>query len=156
MLNAKLTLTNDFKAKFNKKLSYNELGKLRQARLKELDDKGYLQEITTRNDLGLACGFGENQYSRINSWVTYLIQHNKLSETLTGFKDNKPQYEYHYLGNSKPVAVEKPTAVETPEKIEISPTEAYEFELWLPNDKMLHVKLKTFEEVQTLINNFKA
>ena len=157
MLNAKLILTDEFKAKLNKKLSYPELGKLRQARLKELEEKGYLQEINTRNDLGLACGFSENQTSRINSWVTYLIQHKKLTETLIGFKDNKAQYEYHYIGDKIVKVAEKvEPAVETPEKVEISPSEAYEFELWLPNDKMLHVKLKTFDEVKNLINDFKA
>lgn len=53
MLDARLTLTDEFKEKLNQTANQRRLSELRQQRLQELDDKGYLSMIKTRFELGL-------------------------------------------------------------------------------------------------------
>lgn len=81
----------------SKSLSNLETGKLRWAKLKELEDNGQLGFARDRQDILTMMGVPKG-YGRHYGWLASRIKAGNISETLLGFgADNKPEYEYHII-----------------------------------------------------------
>lgn len=155
MLDARLTLTDEFKNKLNQTANQRRLSELRQERLQELDEKGYLSMIKTRFELGLACGYTDKQYARIASWVGYMVKTGRLTETLIGTnKNGRAEYEYHYKNlKTKKLPVPLQTRF-TKQDVEVDFRQSkYEVELITPTHFTVKLKLNSFDEVKNIVSN---
>lgn len=74
-----------------KKLTNRERGKLLYERLKECDANGKLNLASNRKEVSNLVGGNL-------PWVNGMISRRYLTETLQGFNNGKPTYEYHLTG----------------------------------------------------------
>lgn len=158
---SKVTFSEEFKEKFNKKISPQEKGRLRWERLVELDKIGALQNITSRKDLALAVGI-QNLPAGV-TWVASMVKQGVLIETLTGYNNYKAVYEYH-LGkplnytNGRKSFTKTAESVATVEQVKntVSKNETGNLELIVTVDGVnIQIKNATIECVVTLVKEFK-
>lgn len=96
---SKLTFRKETIEKMNKPLNRVQRGKLRWAKLKELEDGGKLSHATNRQEVAEMLG-ATKEYGPEYTWVSNLIKRGNMREILTGFgDDNRPIYEYHTTSN---------------------------------------------------------
>lgn len=158
---SKVTFSQEFKEKINKKISPQEKGRLRWERLNELDKIGALQKITSRKDLALAVGI-QNLPAGV-TWVASMVKQGVLIETLTGYNNYKAVYEYH-LGkplnytNGRRKFTKTTEDVATVEQVKntVSKNETGNLELVVTVDGVnIQIKNATIECVVTLVKEFK-
>lgn len=95
---SRLTFTKETKEKMSKPLNRRDVGKLRWAKLKELDKAGMLSNAKTRTDITRMMGLGTG-YGVGYSWISNLIQRGYLKETIYGKDANgQVEFEYHIVG----------------------------------------------------------
>ena len=94
-----LVITGETMAKAKKPLSNRRKGELRSQKLKELAESGKLAMIRNRGDLAEAVGYTYSQRSSAGyQWVHYRVQKGELQETLIGYNNGLPEYEYKLVG----------------------------------------------------------
>lgn len=158
---SKVTFSEEFKEKFNKKISPQEKGRLRWERLVELDKIGALQNITSRKDLALAVGI-QNLPAGV-TWVASMVKQGVLIETLTGYNNYKAVYEYHLgkplnytNGRRKFTKTVEDVAVAEKVKNTVSKNETGNLELIVTVDGVnIQIKNATIDCVVTLVKEFK-
>lgn len=158
---SKVTFSQEFKEKFNKKISPQEKGRLRWERLVELDKIGALQNITSRKDLALAVGI-QNLPAGV-TWVASMVKQGVLIETLTGYNNYKAVYEYHLgkplnytNGRRKFTKTVEDVAVAEKVKNTVSKNETGNLELIVTVDGVnIQIKNATIDCVVTLVKEFK-
>lgn len=158
---SKVTFSEEFKEKFNKNLSPQEKGRLRWERLNELDKIGALQKITSRKDIALAVGI-QNLPAGV-TWVASMVKQGVLIETLTGYNNYKPVYEYHIgkplnytNGRKKFTKTAENTTVVEQVKNTVSKNETGNLELIVTVDGVnIQIKNATIDCVVTLVKEFK-
>ena len=89
---SRLFFSKETQEKLNKPISPQHKGKLRWEKLKEAESNGTLQHAKRRVDLGKIVGIED--YQSAYSWVTGLIKKGAIKETIAGFENNYPVYEY--------------------------------------------------------------
>lgn len=99
---SRLIFTKETKEKMKEPINQFQKGRLRWAKLKEVNDNGKLSLAKNRQDIlnamGLPTGYGSPY-----SWVSSMINRGCLQEILTGFdKNNSPEYEYHLTDKNAP------------------------------------------------------
>lgn len=120
------------KEAMNRELTHTEKGKLRWARLKELDHSGELSFVKSRRELATAAGYSEKeQITKGISWIYRLIKNGCVTETLLGFNNDTktPEYEYHLTGKEPVYERGRPKAspeddTEKPQRIWLTKEEA--------------------------------
>lgn len=158
---SKVTFSEEFKEKINKKISPQEKGRLRWERLVELDKIGALQNITSRKDLALAVGI-QNLPAGV-TWVASMVKQGVLIETLTGYNNYKAVYEYHLgkplnytNGRRKFTKTVEDVAVAEKVKNTVSKNETGNLELIVTVDGVnIQIKNATIDCVVTLVKEFK-
>lgn len=75
-------------------LSKRQQGKLRYAKLQELDKSGEMSFATTRNELAQMVGFPQGSKTGI-SWVNNMVNRGYISESLVGLESGKMRKEFH-------------------------------------------------------------
>ena len=111
-MDARVFITKETMNKAEKPLSNREKGKLRLKKLYEIAENGKLMDAKTKTQVGLLCGYNENEKALACSWTTYLINKGVLIERLSGRNKytNLPEYEYSLAGKK----AEAPAKKETP------------------------------------------
>ncbi len=111
---SRLIFTKETKDKMNKSLNKREKGRLRSAKLKELDNDGRLAVAKNRYEVASMVGVSNKQVGY--NWVSTLIKRKKITEILTGVNQyGQAEYEYH-LGSGETV-VDKPVVQEKTDKV---------------------------------------
>lgn len=162
---SKVTFSEEFKEKFNKKISPQEKGRLRWERLVELDKIGALQKITSRRQLASAVGIQSPATGA--AWAGSMVKQGVIIETLTGYNNYKAVYEYH-LGkplkytNGRKKANQPVKEVATVEQVKssvansVTKNETGNLELIVTVDGVnIQIKNATIECVVTLVKEFK-
>lgn len=154
---SRLIFTKETKDKMNNSLSKREKGRLRWAKLIELDNDGRLAVAKNRYEVANMVGVINKQVGY--SWVSNLIRRKKITETLTGVNQyGQAEYEYHLgsgeNGFNKPVVPEK-----TNESFNINKSGNIkieigykDFSIKLELDDLNQLNLVTSNVLQTLIN----
>ena len=94
-MNARVIFSKDFQEKMNKPLSSFEVGKLRWAKIEELNTSGRLSNIKNRQQLCLAVGMTEEQAKLSGpAYVSNLVRRKNLKETMMGLEDGKMTFAY--------------------------------------------------------------
>lgn len=158
---SKVTFSEEFKEKFNKGISPQEKGRLRWERLNELDKMGVLQKITTRRQLASAVGIQSQATGA--TWVGSMVSKGAITETLIGYDNYKPIYEYHLgkplnytNGRKKFAKTAENVATVKQVKSTVSKNETGNLELIVTVDGVnIQIKNATIECVVTLVKEFK-
>ena len=104
----KLTIDKETMAMATKPLNTKKKGELRMERLKQLADSGKLAMIKTRGDLAEAVGYTYQQRHSLGyQWVHYRIKKGVIKETLTGYRNGMPEYEYELIGHEPAVKIQQ-------------------------------------------------
>ena len=97
-MNARVIFSKDFQEKMNKPLTSFEVGKLRWAKIEELDRNGKLSDIKNRYELCMAIGMTELQAKTTGaSYASNLVRRKYLKETMLGVVDGKMAYQYSII-----------------------------------------------------------
>ena len=97
-MNARVIFSKDFQEKMNKPLTSFEVGKLRWAKIEELDRDGKLSDIKNRYELCMAIGMTELQAKTTGaSYASNLVRRKYLKETMLGVVDGKMAYQYSII-----------------------------------------------------------
>ena len=88
---SRIVFRKETKEAMEKKLTNRERGKLLYARLKECDANGKLNLASNRKEVSNLVGGNL-------PWVNGMIGRRYVTETLQGFDNGKPVYEYHLTG----------------------------------------------------------
>lgn len=95
----KLTINKETIEMANKPLTNKRRGELRMKKLEELAKSGKLAMIRNRGDLAEAVGYSYKQRSKTGyQWVHYKVKKGVLQETLVGYTNGIPEYEYKLVG----------------------------------------------------------
>lgn len=95
----KLTINKETIEMANKPLTNKRRGELRMERLKDLATSGKLAMVKNRGDLAEAVGYTYKQRHTLGyQWVHYHIKKGELQETLIGYTNGLPEYEYKLVG----------------------------------------------------------
>ena len=120
-MDARFILTKETKDKMSKDLSNRKKNELRLARLKELDEQGFLASARTRGDMARLAGC--SSYKAGWAWVSNLVKAGKIEEILIGRNGTRNQYEYHIKGNAKAKVIDRIKMPEVAQPIEAVKTE---------------------------------
>ena len=104
-MDARFILTKETKEKMSKDLSNVKKNRLRLARLKELDEQGFLASARTRGDIARLAGC--TSYKAGWAWVSHLVKDGKIEEILIGRNGTRNQYEYHIKDNAKAKIIDR-------------------------------------------------
>lgn len=92
-MEARVTFTDEFKRKTKSTPTKRELGELRYARLRKLDESGELSKCRTRQDVADVLGI---KGKTGKSFVARTIYSGKLEEIVRGKEWQTPICEYHW------------------------------------------------------------
>lgn len=92
-MDARIILTKDFKEKTMKHISPHRKGELRWEKLVKAEQDGTLQKATRRADIAtIAC---ITDKKKGYTWVSNMVHKQALVETIRGYENGSPIYEYH-------------------------------------------------------------
>lgn len=120
-MDARFILTKETKDKMSKDLSNVKKNRLRLARLKELDEQGFLASARTRGDIARLAGC--TSYKAGWAWVSHLVKDGKIEEILIGRNGTRNQYEYHIKDNAKAKVIDRIKMPEVAQPVEAVKTE---------------------------------